>query len=357
MIATIMLGLISTLFAYLSKYRNLEWGLKVSFVLIYLFLALRYNFGNDYEGYREGFIRIAQYDQVNFYDFMLLYEPGWVLLNWLFKPIGFFAMTAVLAFFSCVVYYRFIIKYVPVRYYWLAIFMYIFYPDFMLVHSSTMRQSIAIMLFVFSLDYLYKRDAIRYFLCIGLASLFHFTAIILAPVYLLTFINQKISKIYGAIFVSIFVSLFLFGESLSPYFKLFISGFSEKYEFYQDAGVVNTGFGFLYYSALFIIILYFERLQNREVALVFKIAIISFMVMPLTLIVEMLSRLGMYFAPATIIAYPNILKTTKKPVSKVSFTTILLVITIYQFINFFFSDTYKDYFGTYQTIFSAPQWY
>ena len=227
----------------------------------------------------------------------------------------------------------------------------------MLVQSSAMRQSIAIMLFVYSLDYLYKKDAIRYFLCIAVASLFHFTALILLPVYLLAYFNQKIRGVYGIILVSIFVSLFLFGESLSPYITLFIGYFSEKYEFYQDAGVVKTGLSFLYYSVLFILILYYERLQDREIALIFKIAIISFMVMPMILIIEMIARLGLYFSPATIIAYPNILINLKKPVSKTIFLTIILVFTIYQFVQFFQSDTYKDYFGTYQTILSAPEWY
>lgn len=357
MITTIILGLFSVLFAYLSKYKNTQWGLKVSFTLIFLFLAFRYSFGNDYEGYLDGFIRISEHNQNDLFDFLLRYEPGWIFLNWLFRDLGFFAMIAVLAFLNCVVYYRFIAKYVPVKHYWLAVFYYTFYPDFMLVHASAMRQSIAIMLFVFSLDYLYKKNAIRYFLCIGLATLFHYTAIILVPVYLLTYFNHKITKKYGVIVVSIFVSLFLFGECLSPYFKIFISSFSEKYEFYQDPGVVNSGLGFLYYSSLLILILYFEKLQNREIALVFKVAIISFMFMPLTLIIEMISRAGMYFAPATIIAYPNIINTMKKYISRASYITILLVFTIYQFFQFFYSDTYKDYFGTYQTILSAPQWY
>jgi EpsG family len=357
MIATIILGIFSVLFAYLAKYKNTRWGLKVSFTLIFLFLALRYNVGNDYETYLNAFIDISQYNQIDFFDNTQQFESGWMLLNWLFRSLGFFAMTAVLALFNCVVYYRFIKKYVPVRYYWLAIFLYIFYPEFMLIHSSAMRQSIAIMLFVFSLDYLYKKDAIRYFLCIGLASLFHFSALILLPVYLLGLFNWKIYKVYGVIFVSIFVSLFLFSESLSPYLKQFISNYFEKYAIYQDAGVVNTGLGFLYFSALFILILYFERLQNKEIALVFKIAIISFMLMPLTLIVELTARVRMYFAPATIIAYPIVLMNLKRPISKTIFLTLLLIFTAFQFFRFFYSDTWKDTFLTYQTIFSAPQWY
>ena len=358
MIATIILGVISVLFAHLSKYKNTRWGLKVSFTLIFLFLALRYYFGNDYEGYLNGFTRISSHSNFNeLFYYLVQYEPGWILLSWLFRTPGFFVMTAVLALISCVIYYRFIVKYVPVRYYWLAVFLYIFYPDFMLVHSSTMRQSIAVMLFIYSLDYLYKKDAIRYFLCIGAASLFHFTALILLPVYLVVYLNKKIRRLYGVICFLIFVSLFLFANSLSPYIKQFISKFSEKYEFYQDAGVVNSGLGFLYFSALLLLILYFERLQNRETALVFKIAIISFMLMPLTLIIEMISRLGMYFTPATIVAYPIVVFNLKKTISKTIFLAVLFSFTIYQFFQFFYSDTYKDYFGTYQTIFSAPQWY
>lgn len=357
MIITIILGLFSVLFAYLAKYKDTQWGLKVSFSLIFLFLALRYNFGNDYEGYLDNFIQIDQNDQLYNSIYSLQFELGWMFLNWLFRPLGFFVMTAVLALLNCAVYYRFIIKYVPVRYYWLAIFLYVFNPNFMLVHSSAMRQSVAIMIFVFSLDFLYKKDAIRYFLCIGLASLFHFTAIILAPVYLLTFFNQKISKIYSIMLVSTFVLLFIFGESLSPHIKQIVSNLSEKYEVYEDAGVANTGLGFLYYSAAFLLLIYFERLQGREIALVFKIALISFMFMPVALIIQMISRIGMYFEPATIIAYPVILMNFKKPVNKAIFLTILVFFTTYQFFQFFYSDTYKDYFGAYQTIFSAPELY
>jgi len=280
-----------------------------------------------------------------------------MFINWLFRPLGFFAMTAVLALINCVIYYRFIIKYLPVRYYWLAIFFYIFNPYFMLVHSSAMRQSVAVMLFVFSLDYLYKKDAIRYFLCIGLASLFHFTALILLPVYLLTFINFNNHKVYSALVFSTFVSLFIFGKSLTPYMYQFVSFFSEKYEVYEDAGVVNSGFGLIFFSALLILILYFEKLQNREIALIFKMAVIGFLIMPLAMIIQMIARLGMYFAPATIIAYPIILMNLKRPVSKTIYLIILILFTSYQFFQFFYSDTYKDYFGTYQTVFSAPQWY
>ena len=327
---TIVMGLFAVLFAFFAKYTNSRWGLRISFSLIFVFLSLRYNFGNDYGEYLKGFLLIRDYDPEYLFQLLVQFEPGWILINLLFRDLGFFAMTAVLALLSCMIYYRFIVSYVPPKYYWLATFIYIFYPDFMLVHSSAMRQSVATMFFIFSIDYLYKRNSIRYFVCIGLASSFHYTALILAPLYLLVFFNGKIRIRQAALFFSLYASLFIFGESLSPYFRIIISNFSEKYETYQDAGVVNSGFGFLYYASLLILVLCWERYQNREIALIFKIAIISFLLMPLTLVVEMLSRLGMYFAPATIVTYPIILMNLKKNETKIFFVMIIPLLVALQ---------------------------
>jgi len=357
MLVTILLGILCVFFGVLANYKNTAWGLKVSFSFIFLFLALRYNFGNDYETYALMFNVIGQYELNELFDPLPLYEPGWVFLNWLFRDIGFFAMNAALAFLSCIVYYRFIKKYLDPGYYWLAIFLYIFYPGFLLIHSTAMRQAPAIMLFVLSIDYLIKKDGIRYFTCIGLATLFHYSALILFPVYLLIYFNREIRLLYGSIFVSIFLIVFVFGEILSPYLKFLIISFSEKYDAYQEPGVVSSGTGFIYYSALFILTLFFERKQNREIAIVFKVAILSYLMIPLPLIIDMTGRLLMYFVPATIIVYPIIAKEFKNIFIKIGFSTILVFLTLFQFIQFFYSDIYQPHFGIYHTIFSAPKLY
>jgi hypothetical protein len=326
-------------------------------MLIFVFLALRYNFGNDYKVYFDVFFANIQYDEIySFYTTQQI-EPGWLFLNWLFRPLGFFVMTAVLALFNCVVYYCFIRKYVPVRYYWLAIFLYVCYPEFMLIHSSAMRQSIAILIFIVSLDYLHKKDAIRYCFCIGLASLFHISALILLPVYLLGIFGRRLPTVVGVIFVSIFGPMILFAQSISPFVILFISNYFEKYEGFQDPGAVDTGLGLIYFGLMTFLTLYFLRFQNRETALVFLISMISSVLIPLNAIIGLIARAGMYFAPATLIAYSIILMNLRTPSRKSLYLTILLTATTYKFFQFFYSDVYKDAFGIYQTIFSASQWY
>ncbi len=346
MIATIIVGIFSVLFAYLAKYKNTRWGLKVSFTLIFIFLALRYDFGNDYNTYLNAFIEINWNQSLEniFYYWVLQFEPGWLFINWLFGSLGFFAMTAALAILNCIVYYRFIKKYLPARYYWLAVFVYIFNPVFLLSGVSTMRQSVAI------------KDAIRYFICIGFASLFHISALVLLPVYLVGLLNWKISKATGVIIFSIFVSLFFSGTFLSPYIQQFIAKYFVKYV-NQDVGELSSGLGFVYVSGMLILTLYFERLQNKETALIFKIAIISFMLMPLNLIYELSGRLALYFQIGTIIVYPAIFMNLKRPTFKIGYLTVIIVFTSYKFFQFFFSEIQKDYYGIYKTIFSAPQWY
>ena len=144
MIAVAIFNIIVVFFAYQARHKRTEFFLKVSFGLIFLFLALRYDYGNDYSAYLKGFLEVNRVETIDYFDKYLHFDPGWIFLCRIFWPFGFFAMMAVLALFNCFVYYRFIRKYVPPVYYWFAVFLYVFNPYFMLVHSSAMRQSLAI---------------------------------------------------------------------------------------------------------------------------------------------------------------------------------------------------------------------
>jgi len=358
MTAVIILGIMATFFAWLEDTGKYKHGLKISFGLIFLFLALRYDYGNDYPVYLAAFGEINSYENINFSGNFRDMEIGWVFLCWLCKPIGFFGMTAILALLNCLVYYNFFKKFVPNKYYWFAVFLFIFNPVFMLVPCSAMRQNVAILLFVFSLNYLYKKKAIRYLLCIGLASLFHSSALILFPVYLLGGLNWTINKATVVIAFSIFVSLFMFGTFIMPYMNQFIGSYFEKYEIYKvDEGVVGTGLGILCLSALFILILYYGRFQNNENALIFKIAIISFIFLPLGMLIMLTARIGMYFQPALIAVYPITLTNIKSILLRNVMLSFLIFFSLYYFFTFFQSDIWQDAFYTYQTILSAPQWY
>jgi hypothetical protein len=359
MIETILLGCMCVLSAYFAKYKFWKYGLNISFAMVFIFLALRYNYGNDYHAYLDKFTEISKYNEFNLHDVLKNndMEIGWVYLNWLFRYSGFFVMTAVLALVNSCIYYGFIKSYVPIKYYWLAVFIYIFYPEFMLVHSSAMRQSVAIMLFVFSIKYIYRKDAVRYFLLISLACLFHISAIILFPAFLLGVFNFRLG-IFAKIFLFLaYIFLFLFAKELSPHLLSTVASYFEKYAGYQDEGIFNSGLGVVYFSMLFILTLIFINKQNKKISLISKMAIISFILLPLNLMVFLASRLAMYFATATIILYPTIYMSLKNNLLKIFFLWLVIIATIYRFLQFFYSDTYNEFFSEYQTIFSALEWH
>lgn len=359
MIIAIAVGAISVLFSWLARFKNTQFGLWVSFASIFLFLALRYNFGNDYQAYLDRFIEINSYSGFNILDKTINQELGWILLCRIFKPIGFFGMTAVIAAFNCFVYFQFIKRYVPIRYYWLAVFLYVFSPGFMLIHSSAMRQSLAINLFLLSLPYLIKKKALGYFLFIGLASLFHFSALILAPVYLIGLFNFRIKISAGIALLSIFIFLFIYGKIFLPYIERIVSEKIVSYEVYVHSGgaELTTGLGVLFLALLLLLTVYYDRFQQGDRALLFKLNILNLMFVPLGLIIMMLGRIGMYFAPASIAVLPIIVSTSRNRLTKIAVSTALICFTLYGFYQFFQSPIWRDAFMTYHTIFSAPEIY
>ena len=129
MFITLLLGVICLVLNLIAYFNKSDLGLKLSFVLIFIFLALRYNFGNDYETYIGLFDRIKKDGDLAFDNAMyLFYEPGWMILNWLSRPIGFFGMTILLALVYSITIYKLIKKYISLKYYWLAVFFVVFNP-------------------------------------------------------------------------------------------------------------------------------------------------------------------------------------------------------------------------------------
>ena len=355
MATVFILNTISILFSYLAKYKEFKFGLKLAFLLIFIFLAIRFNYGNDYMNYYKDFITINSFSSIDFYDKALYYEPGWLLLIRLFKPFGFFTLVMVLSLLNCVIFYLFIKRYVPVQYYWIAVFIYVFTPGFMLVHASAMRQSIAINLFIFSIPFIYKKDFLRYLLCITLATFFHFSAIILIPVYFLVFLNWRINNIGGGIILLIFLSLFIFGDRITPFLDNLIGNFFQDYEGYIGTGSkIESGIGLIFLSLFLTAIIYYSRFEKKDIKILFNIAIIGFMFIPIGLLLAMISRVSMYFTPATIVVYPLLIGKIKNPFQKNLFTFILIAFTLYTFTLFFSSEIFGEFYKNYRTIFSLP---
>jgi hypothetical protein len=320
-----------------------------------VFLALRYDFGNDYGGYLQAFLEIRDTPPLEAFGNPNRFEIGWLYVNWWFRYVGFSSMIAALALLNCIVYYRLLTRYAPPKLYWLGVFLYVFTPEFMLIQASAMRQSVAILLFVFSIDYIHQRKPYHYALCMALAACFHITAIVLVPMYLLGSRMWKPRMAMRIGIIGTFVALILFGQVFSPYVKQFVSNYFPKFELYQDAGSVGTGLGFVYFFAMLVLFLYIEPSQKGGRALLLRLGAIWCMLAPITFILSLLARVGMYLAPAALVAYPVVAMNLRWPIIRAVFLTVLCVFTIYSYVQFFSSETWTAGYGTYQTIFSVSQ--
>jgi hypothetical protein len=345
------------LLAYLAQYKGQAYLLKVSFFLIFLFLALRYNYGNDYQPYFDGFLRLTSYSSVDYTDEDEYFEKGWIFLYFLFKPFGFFALVAVLAAFNCFIYYRLIKKYVLPNYYWLAVFIYVFNVGFLLTQLSSMRQTLAIGIFLFAIDYINKKDAIRYGLCIGLASLFHSSALILLPVYLLGVLDWTINKKTATILFLAYLLSFLFGESFLPQINKLVSSNFERYEMYEGSTELGTGLGLIINSIFLILVLYYAAFQNNKISIFFKIVVLSYVLIPISMNLSILVRIIMYFIPFIIIVFPIMMSSINNYFLKTAVLGLIVILTLYDFYLFFNSEIFGSAYKTYTTIFSAPDFY
>jgi len=389
-----VIGSIAVILTYLTRDRQNGLGLKLAFVVIFAFLALRYDYGNDYMAYLEGFGDITVWDWDQIAITTEHWEPGWMFLHILFRPFGFFAMVAFTSLATCIIFYRFIRNFVPAQLQWFAVFLYVFDPDLMLIPASAMRQNVGILLFMIAIEFLYKKKKLIfvYLLLTIVAATFHKTAYVLPLLFVLAFVNIRINKVIGGILVLVFIAMFLAGGQFLGYINMIVDSYLPKYAGYLlgSGARLTSGIGVAFALFQLLCILYFASLEfaphakeslefqeqqgddflptehdlpteDRYAAflnlkarrLLFKIAIITFIFIPLALQLAMIGRINMYFTPMLMAVFSIILFSTRSVIFYVMFLSAMIGFTLFKFVMFFLSPVWAEKFGTYQTIFSA----
>ena len=352
MITYFIVGILILFFTIFSSYSKKDkFGLFFAFVLICFFLGLRYNYGNDYSGYLLIFNKINGYINSGVVGTERL-ELGWTLINKIFKPVGFYSMVLCLAIVNCIVYYLFIKKYVEKKYYWFAVLIYYFNPYFFLIQLSAMRQSLAILLFIFSLSFITKKKYLISLVLLILAVSFHYSALFLLPAIIFTHLfnfNLKFGHII--IIESIYILLFTLGESFKP-LLLSISSylFGNKYSYYLGFGTTPGLINILVYSVLLFIILYYYKYFNSDYQFFTKLFIVGLFLLPIGYILPISSRMALYFLPISIVLYPKLLSQIDSVIIRQVF--IIAVIAVFLMRLFTFFSANWPYYSHYKTIIS-----
>jgi hypothetical protein len=201
---------------------------------------------------------------------------------------------------------------------------------------SGIRQSLAISIILLAIHFAIKRKLIYYLITVFIAVLFHMSAIIFLPAYLL--LNTKIKGykivlLYSLlIVVTIFFVDFLF--SRLNYFA------PEKYiKIYLD-NHTKTGMNFLsvlFKIALPVTVLLFWKFQKRKIKDIssidtsfFILSLVSIIFAILSLKLSIIERLSYYYDASLIILIPNAIQQFKnKNNLKIIRFVIIVIATLY----------------------------
>lgn len=358
MLAHIILSLVCVFSSLLCSLSNVNSdGLKkvlyFNALLIFFFLALRYDFGNDYLTYYDLFneFSVLTLDDALKYDGRV--ELGWILLCMLFKPLGFFGLVFALVFFQIYVLVKIIFKYCPPDLYWFAIFIFVFIPDNMLINASAIRQSIAISFFLLMIDSILEKKYLKALFYLIAAYNFH-TSILIVVLFLIPIIfsNRINNYIFCVVALLIFPILYLFGENLGNYFfqLSFFSDTFEKYSVYSENGNLGSGVGTLYNFILLVSFLSVLSGLSLSERLIVKIASLTYFITPLSVYVVMLGRINFYFEMLFIVAMPLMVSQFRNTYFRYGLIFLIMFWTLYIYYGFYHNPIWMEKYSIYKLI-------
>lgn len=372
MLVAFSVSLFAVILAYFGK-KNVK-GLFFAFFIIFVFQALRYDFGPDYMEYLDMFKEIngnsiSLSSVSSLYDITRGHEIGWVIINKLCQPIGFFGMIIVLAAFENWVLYRFVKKYVPQNMYWVAVACYAFSSTLFLVSPCSMlRQWLAIILFLMAFQYIEKRDPLKYYLIIAVAITIHTSAFLLLPFYFVTIIPQiktipfKLSFFFILFYlIWLYFAPQLFSDNIVSIISLETFEHYSGHLEYEANDVKSNLLGMIktiitLYVVPFIVVLSIPKLNkvSQHIAVVY---LFSLLFLPLESIVHLINRMGYYFLVFSICAIPMALNAYQqsKSASRIIVYGILILYALFSIRSYLSlpSSEIWSSFQEYETIFSV----
>lgn len=355
MIAALITSIIAVLLAYLGgSEKQHSFFLLTAFAILTTFLSLGYYWGSDVSTYELWFQEFensgVSWWEFSQYDRFIQREVGYICINLLCKPLGFWGMRAVLFLIENIIIYWFIKTHVNKKWYWLAVFVYVFNPNFWVLSSSMMRQWLAICVVLLSVMHLEKKRIIPYILLTLLAFSIHFSALVTLVFVPLSILQKKNSM---QSFFTLIAGLIVFWI-LSPLFIDYVVLFLKTEDFHQ-LGYMDThggvGISSVSFLLIYTFILYSSVKAKQQNNLACWIVILAALVMPLVAYGELISRIGFYFSVFTIAAYPLFMENTKVDrLAKNAVVLIIVLYEIYMFFLFFNSPIWIKSFGTYKTL-------
>lgn len=341
---------VAVVLAFFAKDCRFKYCFFLALMVLILFYGLRYDFGNDYWNYYDIYIASSYDVDAEFI------EPGWKLINNLCQPIGFFGMIFLLTAFECYSVFRHIKLYVSRDYWWLAVFIFCFTFNFLLLGCSMMRQFLAMVILLYSIKYISQRKLIPFLIIVLIAMSIHKTAVIFIPVYIFSVWAPDIKRkelIIG--FVIGFIILLSLSKAYIEIFQVAAVLFDdEKFSRYLLGDEGSYSFTIIFDICWLVLLMYYCP-QKRETKIICLLSIISYVFLPFTFVVVILLRLMLFFSLFFVFAIPNMVQKIKINFVKYIILLIYMFLLLRRSMTSYHGETYGGFFE-YKTIFNALNW-
>lgn len=290
------------------------------------------------------------------------YEPGFVVYSVLIKKIfsSYEAFQFINTLTNVLLLNLFLKRYLPTKHHALALAVFVAFNGFIL-EINLLRNFKAILIFLLSLQYIENRKPIKYFICILIAILFHWTSILYIPLYF--FLHRKID-------IRLFLTVFILGtfiysiqfEYIKPVIEFIASLLPEnssvKIQYYLEqkmySGTNGLTFGYFERALLFFLILFhYKKITANKSNILFVNSFIIFITLYLYFyevrIVQ--ERIGSIFVYSYWIIIPVVIYEIEKnfKLLLVFFIALLLITKIHLATNYIFYDYDSFLFGKSKT--------
>lgn len=314
--------LIFTISDFIPRLRKIT--LLLSFILCVTVAGFRNMGGVDFIYYKNHYYG---YDPVS-------YEKGYEFIVKLCNILGFTyeQYIFILAFISFLLLFICVKRYSPMPQFTILLYVGSF---FIFYNIIALRQSISIIIFILSLQYLNNKEYKKYSICLLLAFLFHKSAIVLfAGTFFIGWFKLNIiqASILGAI------TLFIHSFNLFDFIKIFpsigLSFVSDKMQYYTDDDRTFTLTTIIKLSILFfLILLSYKKLLQRPYFRIF--ANMTLLYIALFIMFSkwgVLTRMWVYFEIGYIFLIPIILQYQKRYI-QIPIYYSFAIMAIYSILN------------------------
>lgn len=240
-----------------KKKKGLVLSYKLLLILAVLIMGCRYVVGGDtvrYIRYFDFYPKLG--DEMNLFSYVF-FDPGWLLLNSIIKTVydDFIFFQFVHAVLLNGFVFFFIWKKTKYRF---TVVLFYFLYQYLYFNTEILRESLAVICFLFASDYYIDKKWSKYYLVVSIAFLFHSSAFIL---FLYPFCRY-IRFSYLNIFLMLVGNILLWGYLNDIFSYLFVNPLiAQKFEYYQGLGMNINGkiLRFVEYVLFPFILVYYNR--------------------------------------------------------------------------------------------------